>query len=104
MVRAAACRAAAGVGGDTAVPELISIAKHDRSLLVRRRAIDALADNHRLNAAVETLVELVGDANPSVSLAAHTALLRVAGLAEAERSVESWNRWLEARRLTPAPK
>ncbi|OHB75580.1 MAG: hypothetical protein A2Z34_07100 [Planctomycetes bacterium RBG_16_59_8] len=104
MVRAAACRAVGRVGGETAIPELIPVAKHDRSLLVRRKAIDALADHRRQDAALETLIELVGDANPSVSLAAHTALLRVADLAEAERSVESWNRWLSARRLTPAPK
>lgn len=94
-VRIAACKAMTRIRNAESVPELIIVAKGDASAAVRREAVAALSSFCDRKSAVETLIELVDDVEPSVAFASHVALTRISGGASVAQNRKSWEAWLE---------
>jgi HEAT repeat protein len=89
MVRQSACAAIASIRAEDGVPALIETLK-DPDPAVRRSVLKALAKFPGNAAGRRTIVEAVGDKEPSVSYLAHRLLTGITGRTDVPQSVKAW--------------
>jgi HEAT repeat protein len=97
LVRSDACRALAKMRDARGLPPMISALRGDSSVDVRRTAalcLEAFADQP---AALEALVDAVGDKTVPVAHNAHLVLCRIAKRTDLPRAKEPWSQWLKDR-------
>jgi len=106
LVRSDACRALAKLRDVRGVPPMISALRGDSSVEVRRTAALCLGAFADQPAALEALVDAVGDKTVPVAHNAHVVLCRIARRTDLPREKEPWAQWLKegAKSGAPGPK
>jgi len=91
MVRSQACATVAVCAGPEGLEAVLGVLRDDPDPGVRRSAVKVLADRYGREPRVRrTLVDTVGDKDPSISNMAHLKLRELTGRQDIPRSREAW--------------